>query len=464
VVAEAQEASSPFETTSGGQVMELEGPAEREQPPELAGAVAEVTSRRDGEAVASNTLPATSSHIKDLSEWTRPQLIQAVFHALDADGDGRLMQAEARRFAELTNFDGNDEEWNTAYELIFIDRGGDPQDGMDEVLFADLVNDENEETGCYCTDYDLRLMLEMLCHKAPPALPRRGLIHAVFLACDSDGNGLLSRDEMRRFAELSAFDGSDTQWADAYGVLCSENDVDPHAGVDEALLAQLIDDEEHGWYCSDDDLHKILRGLQAAAPLSRQEILRAIFAACDMDGDGCLSLEEMHGFALFTGFEGDNEAWEAEFKRICLEGGASIASGMDWRLFHDLLEDTSDRGLHCSDQELRSMLPLLQRRSCGVLAGAVFRALDGDHDGLLSAPEFAIFARRSGWATSNEQCDGLFSRLCSAASIGAERGISRAAFTAAILEEAGSTDDALRKLLRELSADGGGAEAAAAGL
>ncbi|CAK0807781.1 unnamed protein product, partial [Prorocentrum cordatum] len=53
----------------------------------------------------------------------RAALVSAVFTRLDIDCDEILTPREMRRFAELTGFDGDEEEWNQAFKALMKENG-----------------------------------------------------------------------------------------------------------------------------------------------------------------------------------------------------------------------------------------------------------------------------------------------------------------------------------------------------
>eukprot|EP00425_Heterocapsa_triquetra_P010259 CAMPEP_0195125380 /NCGR_PEP_ID=MMETSP0448-20130528/132876_1 /TAXON_ID=66468 /ORGANISM="Heterocapsa triquestra, Strain CCMP 448" /LENGTH=78 /DNA_ID=CAMNT_0040163011 /DNA_START=14 /DNA_END=247 /DNA_ORIENTATION=- len=77
---------------------------------------------------------------------------------------------------------------------------------------------------------------------------------------------------------------------------------------------------------------------------------------CDGDGDGVLKEEEMRTFAELTGFDGSREAWAEEYVMLCSESGVNPALGIGQDLFVRLLNDESEMGQYCTDEELREML------------------------------------------------------------------------------------------------------------
>lgn len=92
----------------------------------------------------------------------------------------------------------------------------------------------------------------------------------------------------------------------------------------------------------------------------RPSLILALFRVCDADGDGFLSMDEMHAFAKETGFDGSNEEWTEEFRNLCSEHSANEFLGVDIILFERLVNDVSESGCHCTDDELRQMAADMQ--------------------------------------------------------------------------------------------------------
>lgn len=236
-----------------------------------------------------------------------------------------------------------------------------------------------------------------------PAVPQVGsemsraeLVRAIFSACDGDNDGFLGVREMMRFSACSGFDGNELEWAEEYEVLCSDNHIDVEVGVDVELLAKLVDDEsDRGCYCTDDELRSVWAGVRSepdAAPctpvassstaqskslptevcvksqgampdiaadvrkLGRAELIRAVFHACDADCDALLSREELLSFSSRTGFHGTGEEWAEEYEELCEENSVEVDSGVDIALFARLVDDDSDTGCYCSDDDLAAVL------------------------------------------------------------------------------------------------------------
>jgi len=89
--------------------------------------------------------------------------------------------------------------------------------------------------------------------------PRSELIRAVFRACDADGNGRLTKDELERFAVHTGFDGGKDDWAEEYIILCEERSCNPSEGLCARRFVELVnDDTETGCPCTDEELRKML--------------------------------------------------------------------------------------------------------------------------------------------------------------------------------------------------------------
>jgi len=224
----------------------------------------------------------------------------------------------------------------------------------------------------------------------PPGFSRDDLINAVFRSLDEDEDGQLNEQEMRAFAGRIGFEGSEEEWSGEFRTICPDA-----GGVSPELFQQLANDtSDDGCYCTTDELRTILRDLfpkvrarraataaaaaaaaaeastaeaakvspaahqrlQAAAPHhSRSELVRLIFEVCDCDGDQRLNLLEMRRFADAIGFEGEDQEWEVEFAALFDGRSERPDVGVSLQFFAELVDDMSESGCYCTDEELCAM-------------------------------------------------------------------------------------------------------------
>ncbi|CAK0882933.1 unnamed protein product [Prorocentrum cordatum] len=313
----------------------------------------------------------------------RQDLSRAVFFALDRDGDGALSEAEMRRFAAQTGFEGSPEEleWSTEYRALCLERGATR--GLDLAVFRGLVDDKSA-AGCHCSDQQLAEIAHALqADRGGDAAtgasqPNRGahdlrgeLARAVFALLDGDGDGRLAEADMRSFATLVGFDGDAAAWATEYRQLAADRGFPPAVGASLGDFLALIDDRsESGSFVSDEHLQLIVDELGprpplqsqtlAAVPLQRDELVGAIFARCDADGDGLLNEREMLVFVRHAGFDGSLVEWAGEYRSLCRDNHVDPEVGITSSLLKTVVSDLSDCGLYCKDEELRDMLASIE--------------------------------------------------------------------------------------------------------
>ena len=88
----------------------------------------------------------------------------------------------------------------------------------------------------------------------------------------------------------------------------------------------------------------------------RAQAVAFLFAAYDVDIDGYLNQYEMRRFAAAMGFDGNDAEWEVEFRKLCDEWGCACTPGVSPALFSKLVDDESDSGCPCTDQELDQLV------------------------------------------------------------------------------------------------------------
>jgi len=94
----------------------------------------------------------------------------------------------------------------------------------------------------------------------------------------------------------------------------------------------------------------------ATGSTSRKAKKLALFEAIDKDGDGYLNQGEMMQLAKLVGFDGDTEEWKKEYHALCTEVKASESEGVPKAVVLKMLDDTSDTGCFCTDEELQLLL------------------------------------------------------------------------------------------------------------
>lgn len=232
---------------------------------------------------------------------------------------------------------------------------------------------------------------------------RAEFIRQLFQKCDVDQVGRLTLREMRKFALLTDFEGTDADWAEEYNALCGERGADPVEGLSlDEFQAFLDDDSDTGQYCDEQELRDMLANFdtklmaseallekqmpeqseevleahassdalheqqlaepepedlsEQAGKTKREQLVQRVFELCDVGGDGRLTERELRTFAQLTGFDGSESEWAEEYCQLCADSGISAAKGLGFEDFARLLEDESDAGQYCTDAELEEFL------------------------------------------------------------------------------------------------------------
>ncbi|CAK0793739.1 unnamed protein product [Prorocentrum cordatum] len=89
---------------------------------------------------------------------------------------------------------------------------------------------------------------------------------------------------------------------------------------------------------------------------TRGALKQRLFRKCDKDGDGFLNKSELRMFVEYVGFEGSDKEWTKEYELLCSDHCLDRARGMTMGAFLSALDDTSEKGLHCSDSEICLLL------------------------------------------------------------------------------------------------------------
>merc|ERR1712216_1101405 len=96
----------------------------------------------------------------------RDALIEELFAACDADGNGHLNQEELAEVA-FHGWDVLDEDWHEVYSLLCSVHKIDPSLGMNLKHFRELLSNQCEDGyTTYCTNDDLRRLITLSCQGA----------------------------------------------------------------------------------------------------------------------------------------------------------------------------------------------------------------------------------------------------------------------------------------------------------
>jgi len=95
---------------------------------------------------------------------------------------------------------------------------------------------------------------------------------------------------------------------------------------------------------------------QPDEPCDRNSLKKRAFILCDKDGDGFLNKDEMLPIGKLSGFEGSADKWRVEYMKYCVGSMSSTAKGIPEKSVLQLLDDISEDGCYCSDEQLVSFL------------------------------------------------------------------------------------------------------------
>ncbi|CAK9015773.1 unnamed protein product [Durusdinium trenchii] len=336
----------------------------------------------------------------------RVELIKQVFIALNRSRTGFLNASEMRPFANRTGFDGTDAEWREEFDLLQKECGSNT--GISLHHFQRLANDSSDD-GCYCSDQDLRGLLQSMSgastsnsapvtlnivvglqeassHRRPAAEgisdERVQLINQIFTALNRSCTGYLNESEMRPFANRTGFEGTDPEWQAEFHLLQKECGSGP--GISLYHFQRLANDSsDDGCYCSDEDFRTLWGYLvgslscittrreakqrrTASGTNDRTQLIQQVFTALNRSRTGYLNADELRPFANQTGFEGTDPEWQAEFHLLQKECGSG--PGISLYHFRRLANDSSNDGCYCSDEGLRTLLQSMWQGSASFSA------------------------------------------------------------------------------------------------
>eukprot|EP00439_Symbiodinium_sp_Y106_P065657 s162_g10.t1 len=341
--------------------------------------------------------PATDSWVKqsvvskNLQLKSRSDIISALFNCLKSRETGRIGCEELQRYATLSGFDGDDEDWSEEYHELCEEKGWDKDIGLAHDDFMALLEDDSMGS-----DDELKAMLmelrmprkrartfDQMSHSAKQSaagrvrsaisdMTREELVKEAFASLDVRRNAVLGSREFRRYAEMTGYDGGEESWPELYRELCDDYGWQPGAGVTLEQFTVFIGDESHS---SDDELQELvleLRLQQDAAlrrfrsavyrvlwslryngskpprgqltrqdieRMSRKELMDALFDALDRKHTQKLDSKAMRQFAHLTGFYGDDADWDMEFRGMCEHFDWSASEGISRSQFRHFIGD-----------------------------------------------------------------------------------------------------------------------------
>lgn len=97
--------------------------------------------------------------------------------------------------------------------------------------------------------------------------------------------------------------------------------------------------------------------------LERKSLKEKLFKIVDKDEDQFLKRKEMQSLASVLGFDGTDAEWEEEYKKLCETAKTDLEAGIPQEVVMRLLDDESDTGLHCSEEDIWRIIGTLQARA-----------------------------------------------------------------------------------------------------
>mmetsp|Transcript_114933 Transcript_114933/g.287217 ORF Transcript_114933/g.287217 Transcript_114933/m.287217 type:complete len:200 (-) Transcript_114933:120-719(-) len=91
---------------------------------------------------------------------------------------------------------------------------------------------------------------------------RMELIEGIFKKLDDTKIGWLSSNRVWKFAALTGFDGNEADWREEFRCICEDLKCPEAEGVNMTVFKQVVNDDEGGSYCSDEELAEIFAKLK----------------------------------------------------------------------------------------------------------------------------------------------------------------------------------------------------------
>jgi len=277
---------------------------------------------------------------------TRGELLAAVFGALGGTREQRLTCQQLELLASICGCFASDdcETCQREHAALCAAHGWDAMLGINDKQLIRYLDGELD-TGLYCTDDMLRLILLELGH-------RHELLMALFRALRGRGHGqqTLGEQHVRRYADLCGFQGSDDDWSKEYAAVCADYGWSVASSVDIRQFSMLVNDMAGVGYRSDDQIHDFLVDLRY-----RPKLVSVLFDLLANVETRRLGVLELRCFAELCGFHGSEDSWIDEYLAMAAvyafppETGAGVASFL--RMMNDAVGSA-----HRTDDELHSLI------------------------------------------------------------------------------------------------------------
>lgn len=278
--------------------------------------------------------PSAASGAVSVLRKTREELLFSVFFAFDRDGDRLLRCEEMRRFAELTGFDGGAEEWAEIFSALLDEAPGPQADAIDFDFFSALLS--VPQSNCYLTDAELRCLLDELVRLAQSLRAE---------AVADVHSGVARGAEVEPMNRVAAHAHRERPSSPAQ--------LGPARSSHSSTRMPTGSTGRRRWGGQDGD---------TGSTVGRPGLISALFAVLDRDADGFLSAAEMRVFAEHTGFQGSDGDWSSAYTLLCREFGGQPRRGVDEALFARLLDDGSEEGCYCTEDDVLTILKALDAR------------------------------------------------------------------------------------------------------
>lgn len=180
----------------------------------------------------------------------RTDMVANVFRGLDGSGAGRLRSRQLHFFAWLCGFAAGEEAWVTEYRKLCVLYGWSLPDGVDMAQFMHLVG--HKEGDAHLEDEELQDLQAVLRNRV-------AMVRSLFSKLDNERRGWLGSMQMRRYAGLCGFEGSDADWHKRWGEFCvTEKWRGPEPEVTLPQFQECVNHVGGPGFCSDQELYGAL--------------------------------------------------------------------------------------------------------------------------------------------------------------------------------------------------------------